>query len=137
MLASSHATNYIFMLCWHSHRNCLSLPSLACALILSYAHTSTSKLKQICGYMKISPICVCTCRLHKSIQSLLTGSMPDPIYVGLVIQPPTETHVQPLFSTCTPLSSRSLFHICTEPDVFSSFLIDSSSDDFKIKRFRF
>lgn len=46
MLASSHATNYIFMVCWLSHRNCLSLLlPLACALILSYAHTLHQRFK--------------------------------------------------------------------------------------------
>ena len=124
MLASSHATNYVFMLCWHSHRNCLS-PSFTCMCshsLLCTRCTSTSKLKQICGYMKISPICVCTCRLQKSSQTLLTGSMPDPIYVGIVIQHPTETHVQLLFSTCTPLSSRSFF-TCAQNLLLMSFLL--------------
>jgi len=135
MLASSHATNYVFMLCWHSHRNGLSLSFFHLhALSFSAMHThctSTSKLKQTCGYEKISPIRVCTCRLHKSVQTLLTGSMPDPIYVGIVIQPPTETHVQLLFGTCTPAPSRSFFHMCREPPhVFSPFLIDPSSDSF-------
>lgn len=126
MLASSHATNYIFMLCWHSRRNYLSLSSFHLhALSFSPMHihcTSTSKLKQVCRYMKIPPICVCTRRLHKSIQTLLTGSTPDPIYVEIVIQSPTETHVQPLFSTCTPLSSRSFF-TCAQNLFVTSFLL--------------
>lgn len=138
MWAPSHATNYAFILCWHVHRTSLS-PSLLFPLHalqlfpMSVHYTSTSKLKWICGYMKISPICVHTCRLHKSLQTSLTGSLPEPVYVGIVMQPPTATHVQPFFSTCTPLSSRPSFHICMEhpSHVFSPFLVVPPSDPFK------
>lgn len=138
MWAPSHATNYAFILCWHVHRTSLS-PSLLFPLHalqlfpMSVHYTSTSKLKWICGYMKISPICVHTCRLHKSLQTSLIGSLPEPVYVGIVMQPPTATHVQPFFSTCTPLSSRPSFHICMEhpSHVFSPFLVVPPSDPFK------
>lgn len=46
----------------------LSFRSHALSFSPMHMHcTSTSKLKQICRYMKISPIRVCTCRLHESI----------------------------------------------------------------------
>lgn len=69
---------YIVMPCWHSQRSSLLL-SLACALILSYAHTLYQhfKTRPNMWLYEISPVCTCHVGSNSALQVLARPDLWD------------------------------------------------------------
>lgn len=88
-----------------------------CSCSLPCTHcTSTSKLNQICGYMKISPVCSCHVGSNSALQVLARPSLWENCNI---------TSYWNMFNFSPPFSSRS-FLTCADNLLLMSFLLSWS-----------